>query len=115
MVVLFSSLVEATHNRLLALGLSFVLGLVIGPVMVAPITVINKICALEMSGKVFAALEFVVFMAFLLAMMTSSFLSEHVDRLWILVTVGGIFMVVGLVGLWGKHHEFCGSSIGARE
>jgi MFS family permease len=79
--------------------MSFVLGFVIGPVMVAPNTVINKICAPEMSGKVFAALEFVIFMAFLLAMMTSSFLSEHIDRFWILIASGGIFMVVGLAGL----------------
>jgi len=67
--------------------------------MVAPNTVINKLCAMEMSGKVFAAMNFVVYLAFLLAMMISSFLSIHIDRLWILVGVGGIFMMVGLVGL----------------
>ena len=100
MVVVFTLLVHSTHNRLLALGLSFLLGFVIGPVMVAPFTVINKLCAKEMSGKVFAALEFVIFMAFLLAMMVSSFLSEHVDRLWILIVSGGIFMSVGLVSLF---------------
>ena len=100
MVVLFSSMVQATHDRLLALGLSFVLGFVIGPVMVAPNTVINKICAPEMSGKVFAAMEFVVYLSFFLAMVISSFLSEHIDRVWILIAVGGIFMVVGLVGLF---------------
>ncbi len=100
MVVLFTCVVQATHERLWALVLSFVLGVVIGPVMSAPSTVINKICAMEMSGKVFAALEFVVYLAFLLAMMVSSFLSEHIDRLWILVTVGGVFMVVGVVGLF---------------
>jgi MFS family permease len=99
MVVLFACMVQATHDRLLALGLSLVLGIVVGPVMVAPNTVINKLCAMEMSGKVFAAMEFVVYLAFLLAMLLSSFLSEHIDRLWILVSVGGIFMVVGLVGL----------------
>ena len=100
MVVVFTSVVQATHDRFWALVLSFVLGLMVGPVMVAPNTVINKICAMEMSGKVFAALEFVVYLAFLLAMMISSFLSEHIDRFWILVTVGGIFMVVGLVGMF---------------
>jgi len=99
MVVVFSCVVQATHDRFWALGLSFVLGLVVGPVMVAPNTVINKLCAMEMSGKVFAAMNFVVYLAFLLAMMISSFLSIHIDRLWILVGVGGIFMMVGLVGL----------------
>ena len=99
MVVLFAMVVQATHDRLFALGLSFILGVVVGPVMVAPITVINKLCAMEMSGKVFSAMNFVVYLAFLLAMMISSFLSIHIERLCILVAVGGIFMIVGIVGL----------------
>ena len=99
MVVLFASMVESTHDRFLALGLSFVLGFVVGPAMIASNTVVNKVCAMEMSGKVFAALEFVMYLAFLVAMQISSFLSEHIERLWILIAVGGIFMVVGLVGL----------------
>jgi MFS family permease len=100
-VIVFVSMVNATHSRPVALGLSLVLGFVLGPVMIAPNTVINKICAREMSGKVFAALEFVVYLPFLLAMMISSFLSEHLPLLWILITVGGIFVVVGIVGLIG--------------
>ena len=99
MVMLFASMVEATHNRFLALGLSLVLGFVVGPVMIAANTVVNKVCAMEMSGKVFAALEFVMYLAFLLAMLISSFLSEHIQQLWILIAVGGIFVLVGLVGL----------------
>jgi DHA3 family macrolide efflux protein-like MFS transporter len=100
MVVLFACMVESTHNRLLALGLSLVLGFVVGPVMIAANTVVNKVCAMEMSGKVFAALEFVMYLAFLTAMMISSFLSEHIERVWILVAVGGIFVLVGVVGLF---------------
>jgi MFS family permease len=100
MVVLFASTVESTHNRLLALGLSFVLGFVVGPVVIASNTVVNKVCSMEMSGKVFAALEFVMHLAFLAAMLLSAFLTEHIERLWILVAVGGIFMVVGLAGLY---------------
>ena len=100
MVILFASMVASTHNRLLALGASFVLGFVIGPAAVASTTVINKVCHMEMSGKVFAALEFVMHLAFLTAMLISAFLTEHIERLWILVAVGGIFMVVGLVGVF---------------
>ncbi len=99
MVVLFASMVESTHNLLLAMGLSFVLGFVVGPVVIASNTVVNKVCTMEMSGKVFAALEFVIHLAFLTAMLVSAFLTEHIERLWILVAVGGIFMVVGLVGV----------------
>lgn len=99
MVVLFTSMVESTHNRFLALGLSFVLGFVVGPVVIASNTVVNKVCTMAMSGKVFAALEFVMHLAFVVAMLTSAMLTEHVDRLWILITVGGVFMIVGLIGL----------------
>jgi len=102
LIILFVTGVNATHSRFLALGLSFIMGLVIGPDMVAPFAVLNKICALEMSGKVFAALEFVVYLAFLLAMMFSSILSWYVPRLWILIAVGGIFMLIGLIGLIKK-------------
>jgi MFS family permease len=99
MVILFASMVASTHNRLLALGLSFVLGLAIGPAAVASNTVINKVCNMEMSGKVFAALEVVMCLAFWVAMQMSSFLSKYIESLWILIAAGGIFMVVGLVGL----------------
>ena len=99
MVILFASVVASTHNRLLALGVSFMLGLVIGPAAVASTTVINKVCNMEMSGKVFAALEVVMFLAFCTAMQMSAFLSKYIESLWILITAGGIFIVVGLIGL----------------
>ena len=110
MVVLFTSMVESTHNRFLALGLSFVLGFVVGPVVIASNTVVNKVCTMAMSGKVFAALEFVMHLAFVAAMLTSAMLTEHVDRLWILITVGGVFMVVGLVGLFKFNSKGLSSS-----
>ncbi len=99
MMIIFASLVEGTHNRLLAMAISFVLGFVVGPVVIASNTVINQICSNEMSGKVFAALEFVMHLAFLLAMLASSFLAEYIARAWILIGVGGIFLAVGVVGL----------------
>lgn len=123
MVIAFASAVQSTHNRFVALGLSLVLGFVVGPVMIAANTVINKVCAMEMSGKVFTALEFVIHLAFLAAMLVSSLLSERIDRFWILVAVGGIFMAVGAAGLIrfnGNHanekrddDEFCGSGLRA--
>jgi len=108
MVIVFACMVASTHDRILALGLSLVLGFVVGPAVIAANTVVNKVCAMEMSGKVFSALEFVMYLAFLLAMMISSFLSEHMQSLWILVAVGGIFMVVGLLGFFKFNPEMKG-------
>lgn len=99
MVVLFASCVEETHNRVLAMGLALVLGFVIGPIVIASNTVINEVASAEMSGKVFAALEFVMHFAFLAAMLTSSMLADYISRVWILIAVGVIFLGVGIVGL----------------
>jgi len=99
MVVLFASLVGATHNRLLALGLSLALGFSVGPAVIAGNTVVNQVCAMEMSGKVFAALEVVMCLAFWVAMQISSFLSLYINSFWILIAAGGIFMAIGLAGL----------------
>ncbi len=99
MVAVFAALVHVTHNRAIAAGLAFGLGVAIGPVVIAANTVVNQVCSAEMSGKVFAALEFVMHLAFLLAMLASAYAAEHVSRVWILVAVGAIFFVVGVFGL----------------
>ncbi|MBI3602064.1 MAG: MFS transporter [Candidatus Omnitrophica bacterium] len=99
MIALFAASVTGTHNRLLAIALSFVLGFVIGPVVIASNTVVQQASSMEMSGKVFAALEFVMHLAFLVAMLFSSFLADHIARVWILIGVGGIFLGVGVIGL----------------
>ena len=99
MIIIFASSVEGTHNRLLATGLSLVLGFVVGPTVIASNTVVNQVCSMEMSGKVFAALEFVMHLAFLLAMVASSILADHIARVWILIGVGIIFLGVGVVGM----------------
>jgi len=41
----------------------------------------------------------VMHLAFLSSMLISAFLAEHIARVWILVAVGGIFSLVGIVGL----------------
>ena len=64
MVVLFCFHGPLTHNRLLALGLVLLLGFVSGRAT-SHLNRFNKVCAMEMSGKVFGALEFVMYLAFL--------------------------------------------------
>jgi MFS transporter, DHA3 family, macrolide efflux protein len=99
LVTVFSLTVEGTHNRWLAGALSFILGFVVGPVVIASNTVVHEVCNQQMSGKVFAALEFVMHFAFLAAMLSSSYMAEHIARVWILSGVGVIFLLVGIVGL----------------
>ena len=99
MVALFAAMVQGTHNRWLAMGLAFVVGIVIGPVVIASNTVVHEVCASAMSGKVFSALEFVMHLAFLSAMLISAYAAEYISHGWILMAVGVIFLCVGLLGL----------------
>ncbi len=99
MTVCFATVVHTTHNRMLAAGLAFVLGFVVGPVVIASNTVVHTVCKAHMSGKVFAALEFVMHLAFLAAMLASSYAAEFISRQWILMAVGAIFLSVGIIGV----------------
>ena len=99
MLILFSMIVQKTQNLFLAGMLSFMLGLIVGPIIIAANTVIHQVSDDRMRGKVFSGMEVVIHFAFLSAMLLSSLLSEYLDRFWILVGVGGIFSVVGCAGL----------------
>jgi MFS transporter, DHA3 family, macrolide efflux protein len=99
MLALFAFVVGTSQNRWVGMVLAAILGFVVGPIVIASNTIVHYVCSAEMRGKVFSSLEFVMHLAFLLAMVTSSFLSRHVERMWILIGIGIIFVCVGLVGL----------------
>jgi MFS family permease len=98
MVAAFASLVQHYPNLMMASVLSFVLGMVIGPVFIIGNTVIQLVCEESMRGKVFSALEIVIHFAFLVSMLASSWLAKYVSQFVILLGVGGVF---ALVGIWG--------------
>ena len=79
--------------------MSFVWGLILGPFFIAANTVVHQVSDDKMRGKVFSGLEMVVHFAFLLTMLLRSYLAEHIERFWILVSVGALFAVVGMTGL----------------
>jgi MFS family permease len=99
MMSVFAFVVATSQNRWVGMTLAGILGIVVGPIVIASNTIVHYVCSAEMRGKVFASLEFVMHLAFLLAMFLSSFLSRHVARMWILIGVGVIFCCVGLLGL----------------
>ena len=105
MVSIFAAGVAATHDRLFAALLAGVLGFVVGPMVIAANTVVHTVCTEEMSGKVFSALEFVMHLAFLAAMLASSYVAEFVGRQWILIGVGVIFFSVGVIGTFKYKEE----------
>ena len=99
MLTIFAFVVATSQNRAVGMVLAAILGFVVGPIVIASNTIVHYVCSEQMRGKVFASLEFVMHLAFLLAMVTSSFLSRHVARMWILIGIGIIFICVGVIGL----------------
>ena len=105
MLMIFAAVVHFWTNLWVAMALSVMWGMVIGPVFIASNAVVQLVSSEEMRGKVFSALEIVIHLAFLLAMFISSWLSGLVGSVWILVGVGAIIMCVALLGgmsRWGK-------------
>ncbi len=98
-LILFALTVEKTKNLFTALALAWLIGLIIGPIFIASNTIVHQVSDHQMRGKVFSGLEMVIHFAFLIAMLVSSYLSDYINRFWILMAIGIIFAVVGLGGL----------------
>ncbi|MBF0485922.1 MAG: MFS transporter [Candidatus Omnitrophica bacterium] len=98
MISLFALAVKSLGNIWIAQGLTILLGIVVGPIVIAANTVVHLVSSEEMQGKVFSAMEFVIHLGFLLTMLISSKLSEFVGSSVILISVGIIFC---LSGVWG--------------
>ncbi len=99
MVILFALTIQHSPNLRVAGILSVILGMILGPIFIASNTVVHVVSDENMRGKVFSALEVVIHFAFLATMVVSSVLSEFIPRVWILVGVGGLFTIVGVIGL----------------
>ena len=98
MMIVFASAMHSYPNIFLGMGLTLLLGVVIGPIFVASNTVVHFVADENMRGKVFTALEIVIHFAFLVSMLVSSFLARYVEPVWILVGVGILFTLIGLAG-----------------
>lgn len=99
MLVVFSYSVQAHANFKMACLLVLGFGIIVGPIFLAANTVAMQVSDDKMRGKVFSALEIVIHLAFLVSMLVSSWLSDRIERAWILVGVGMLFSMIGGAGL----------------
>jgi len=97
MLVVFALIISRYPDFRVAAGLALALGFLISPIMIASNTIIHKVSANEMMGKIFSSLEIIMHLGFLLFMFLSSILAERFSEVIILVVVGCIFGVLGIV------------------
>jgi len=115
MLVLFALLVHHYPNIVMAIVLAFLLGVIIGPIFIASNTIVHLVSEEGMRGKVFSALEIVIHFAFLVAMLISSWVSEFVSHVFVLIIVGSVVTLVGLFGFLKAKRggfAFSGQSMG---
>ncbi len=99
MLIVFAVTINHYPHFLTAAALTFILGNLIAPIMIASNTIIHKASDNEMMGKVFSSLEIVMHLGFLLFMFITSFLAERFSHLLIMIIVGCVFSILGLVNL----------------
>ena len=97
MLVVFALTIQRYPYFLIAALLSFLLGLLVSPIMIASNTIIHNVSDNEMRGKIFSSMEIVMHLGFLLFMFISGLLAERFSHTLILVIVGCLFSVLGIV------------------
>lgn len=99
MLIVFALGIHRYPFFLPAAGLSFALGFVVAPILIASNTIIHNSSENEMRGKIFSSLEIVMHLGFLLFMFISSRLAERFSHVLILVVIGCVFCVLGIAHL----------------
>jgi len=99
MLVVFALVIEQSPYLSIAAMLSFLLGLLIAPIMIASNTIIHNASDTEMRGKIFSSLEIVMHLGFLLLMFISSILAERFSHVLVLIFVGYTVALVGILSL----------------
>ena len=99
MLVVFALTIQRYPYFLIAAALSFALGFLIAPIIIASNTIVHKASDNAMMGKTFSSLEIAMHLGFLLFMFVSSGLAEKLSPALVLVIIGVIFSIVGLINL----------------
>ncbi|HPN88632.1 MAG TPA: MFS transporter [Candidatus Omnitrophota bacterium] len=99
MLIIFTFFVQYIQQIFLTMILAVALGLSIGPIFIASNTVVHLVSDENMRGKMFSALEIVIHLAFLAAMLISSWLSQYIGQLWVLIITGSAIFIVGIIGI----------------
>jgi len=96
-IVVFASTLGRYPSFALAAILSFALGFLFSPVMIAANTIIHRVSDNAMMGKIFSSLEIVMHLGFLLFMFISGLLAERFPQGHILTVTGVLVSLLGVI------------------
>ena len=75
------------------------LGFFVSPIYVIANTVIHESIESNLRGRVFSSIGIVMNFGFLVFMLTSAILAEHIGRFWILIACGVCFIIFGIINI----------------
>lgn len=79
-----------------ALPLSFLLGICIGPIIVGTTTLIHKTCDSNLHGRIFSSLEVLIHLSFILLMFLGSFLAKVMGEARFILLIGLLLAMYAL-------------------
>ena len=103
-LITFCVMTRNYADFLLSAVLSFILGLVISPIMIASNTIIHELTQSHMRGKIFSGIEIIMHLAFLIFMFFTSFLAEKIGPYPILLSIGIILIGSGIFEFIRNRH-----------
>jgi len=104
-VVLFAFFVRKYPNILVSGLLAGLMGMMASPIMVSVNTMTHETMPEEARGRTFSSLESVIHLAFLIFMFLAAYAAKYIERFWILIIVGIIFIICGFTGMVLRKNE----------
>ncbi len=97
-VILFAVAARVEPVLLLGASLIFVLGAAAAPILTCVNTLMHTLVPDEARGRIFSSMEVVIHLAFLLFMFLTAYLAIYIDKFYILLGCGSVFIATGVTG-----------------
>ena len=85
--------------------LAGLMGMAASPIMISVNTMTHETMPEEVRGRTFSSLEAVIHLAFLVFMFLAAYAAKYIERFWILIVVGIIFVLCGFIGIVLKRND----------
>lgn len=84
----------------IAMALSVLIGMSVGPIFISGNTLIHEVIKSNMRGRIFSILGIIMNLGFLIFMFVSSKLSEFSNPMWVILIIAVCFIFYGIFGVF---------------
>ena len=95
----FAVLLKIFSQLYIAMILSVLIGISVGPIFISGNTLIHEVIKSNMRGRIFSILGIIMNLGFLIFMFISSKLSEFSNPMWVILIISACFILYGIFGV----------------